>query len=58
MLSRTISRHHWYMVSRRRIRPRTSRVGVAEWNQVARPEVSRKAALAPVNGHGLGSTMW
>lgn len=25
---------------------------------MARPEVIRRAATAPVNGHGLGSTMW
>lgn len=25
---------------------------------MARPEVIRRAATAPVRGHGLGSTMW
>lgn len=29
-----------------------------KWNQMARPEVIRRAAVAPVRGQGLGSTMW
>jgi len=29
-----------------------------KWNQMARPDVRSKAAIAPVRGQGLGSTMW
>lgn len=29
-----------------------------KWNQIARPDVIRRAATAPVRGQGLGSTMW
>lgn len=29
-----------------------------KWNQIARPDVISRAATAPVNGQGLGSTMW
>lgn len=53
-----MSRHHWYMVSRRRIRPRVIRISELKWNQIASPDVRRRAATAPVRGHGLGSTMW
>lgn len=28
-----------------------------KWNQIAKPDVSRRAAIAPVRGHGLGSTI-
>lgn len=46
------------MVSRRRIRPRVIKMSELKWNQIASPDVSRRAATAPVRGHGLGSTMW
>lgn len=28
-----------------------------KWNHMARPQVNKKAAEAPVRGHGLGFTM-
>ncbi len=56
--SRTISRHHWYIVSNRRAVPRAISVVEWKWNQIARPDVISRAATAPVRGHGLGSTMW
>lgn len=58
MPSRTMSRHHWYMVSKSRVRPRVISSNELKWNQIANPDVRRKAATAPVRGHGLGSTMW
>lgn len=45
-------------MSRRRIVPRTISPMELKWNQIANPEVIRRAATAPVRGHGLGSTMW
>lgn len=53
-----MSRHHWYIVRRRRISPRVISVVEWKWNQTARPDVIRRAATAPVRGQGLGSTMW
>lgn len=38
--------------------PRVMRVVECWWNQTARPDVISRAAIAPVNGQGLGSTMW
>lgn len=29
-----------------------------KWNQMARPDVIKRAAVAPVKGQGLGSTIW
>lgn len=58
MPSRTTSRHHWYMVKSIRVRPMARITKVLKWNHAARPDVSRKAAAAPVKGQGLGSTMW
>ena len=52
-----MSRHHWYIVRRRRIRPRVIKVVLWKCIQIAKPEVIRRAATAPVRGHGLGSTM-
>ena len=46
------------MVKIVRVSPRTRRAGLCVWNQVAIPEVRRRAAIAPVRGQGLGSTMW
>ena len=34
------------------------RVGLLKWNHMASPDVSSRAAMAPVRGHGLGFTMW
>lgn len=39
------------------INPNVIRVIVWKWNQIAKPDVVRRAATAPVRGHGLGSTM-
>lgn len=58
MPSRIISRHHWYIVKRRRTVPRPISVVEWKWNQIARPDVINRAATAPVSGQGLGSTMW
>lgn len=53
-----MSRHHWYIVRRSRAVPSIISVVERKWNQVARPDVISKAAIAPVRGQGLGSTMW
>ena len=53
-----MSRHHWYIVKRRSAVPRSISVVEWKWNQIARPDVIRSAAIAPVRGQGLGSTMW
>lgn len=37
--------------------PAAIRVVELKWNQMAKPEVIRRAAIAPVRGQGLGSTM-
>lgn len=44
-------------VSVRRTRPKTIREIELKWNHIAKPEVKRRAPIAPVSGHGLGSTM-
>lgn len=56
--SRTMSRHHWYIVRRSRAVPSVIRTVEWKWNQIARPDVIRRAATAPVSGQGLGSTIW
>lgn len=53
-----MSRHHWYIVRRRRAVPIVISVVELKWNQIARPDVINRAAVAPVNGQGLGSTIW
>lgn len=53
-----MSRHHWYIVSRSRISPKVIKISELKWNQIARPDVRRRAARAPVKGQGLGSTIW
>lgn len=57
MPSRIMSRHHWYMVRRRRVSPIVISTVELKWNQTASPDVIRRAATAPVKGQGLGSTM-
>lgn len=57
MPSRTISRHHCCIVRSIIIKPRYIRFVLLKWNHAARPDVSKRAAIAPVKGHGLGSTM-
>lgn len=37
--------------------PKVIRVVEWKWNQVARPDVIKRAAIAPVRGQGLGSTI-
>lgn len=39
-------------------RPKPIRAVELKWNQMARPEVVRRAEAAPVRGQGLESTMW
>lgn len=57
MPSRTISRHHWYIVRELVTRP-SKRSGVElKWNHMTRPDVRRRADRAPVSGQGLGLTM-
>ena len=53
-----MSRHHWYIVKRRSAVPIAINVVVWKCIQIARPEVIKRAATAPVSGQGLGSTMW
>lgn len=53
-----MSRHHWYIVRRVSTRPRVIRRVEWKWNQIAVPDVSSRAPIAPVSGQGLGSTMW
>lgn len=57
MPSRTTSRHHWYIVRSISVRPIIIKIMLLKWNHMASPDVRRKAAAAPVSGHGLGSTM-
>lgn len=45
-------------MSRSRTRPSVRRIVELKWNQIANPDVIKRAAIAPVRGHGLGSTMW
>ena len=53
-----MSRHHWIIVRIMVIRPSVRRINDPKWNHIASPDVSRRAATAPVRGQGLGSTMW
>lgn len=57
MPSRTISRHHWYIVSVFVNRPIRRSEGELKWNHMAKPDVISRADKAPVSGHGLGLTM-
>lgn len=58
MLSRTTSRHHWYIVKKLVVRPSISRVIELKWNHMVKPDVISRADSAPVSGQGLGFTMW
>lgn len=40
------------------IRPSNRRWVELKWNHMIRPEVIRRADRAPVNGQGLGLTIW
>lgn len=57
MPSRTISRHHWYMVSILANRPMVNSSEELKWNHITRPDVRRRADKAPVRGQGLGLTI-
>jgi hypothetical protein len=46
------------MVRSKRMLPKVRSVSEWKWNQTAVPDVSKRAAIAPVRGQGLGSTMW
>ena len=46
------------MVNKLVVSPSIRRVEELKWNHITRPEVIRRAERAPVNGHGLGFTMW
>ena len=58
MLSRTMSRHHWYIVRKFVVSPRSSSFVELKWNHIVRPDVISRADRAPVRGQGLGFTMW
>mgnify|MGYP004442322945 CR=1 len=55
--SRTMSRHHWYIVKALVRKLSVNSVLELKWNHMIRPEVSRRAESAPVRGQGLGFTM-
>lgn len=58
VLSRTISRHHWYIVRVLVTSPIDSSSVELKWNHITNPEVNSRADRAPVNGQGLGFTIW
>lgn len=58
VLSRIISRHHWYIVSILVVKPSISRAVELKWNHIIKPDVINRADKAPVRGQGLGFTMW
>lgn len=53
-----MSRHHWITVRVSKIVPSSIKEVEWKWNQTASPDVISRAAIAPVRGHGLGSTIW
>ncbi len=40
------------------MRPSRSKYIELKWNHIIRPDVIRRAERAPVNGQGLGFTIW
>jgi len=52
-----MSRHHWYIVKKFVVSPRSSNFVELKWNHIARPDVISRADRAPVRGQGLGFTM-
>ena len=56
--SRAISRHHWIIVEIIIIRPNHIIFSSYWLNPLAIPVNSISVPIAPVIGHGLGSTMW
>lgn len=57
MPSRTISRHHWYIVRILAVRPNRRIKEELKWNHITKPDVRSKAERAPVKGQGLGLTI-
>ena len=57
MLSRIISRHHWYIVSMLVVKLSISRAIELKWNHMIKPDVINRVDRAPVRGQGLGFTM-
>lgn len=53
-----MSRHHWYIVRALVTNPIESSSVELKWNHITSPEVSSRADRAPVNGQGLGFTIW
>lgn len=58
VLSRLISRHHWYIVKIVIINPVIIKFNECKWNHFVNPAVRVKAPIAPVKGQGLKSTRW
>jgi len=56
--SRTTSRHHCVIVNSKIIRPSGPRLASNECCQLVTPANKKNAPAAPVNGHGLGLTIW
>lgn len=56
VLSRIMSRHHWYMVRAVHVSPKSKIVISFWWNHWRRPDVRRRLLIAPVSGQGLGGT--
>lgn len=58
VLSRTMSRHHWYMISLIDNSPIIRRFTENAWNHLINPIIVDIALNAPRIGHGLTSTRW
>ena len=56
--SRVTSRHHWIIVSRMSVNPKYIKLLLYLCIHAASPVTMNKEPNAPVNGHGLKSTMW
>ena len=57
MLSRMMSRHHWYMVRMLVNNPKDDSNAELKWNHITSPDVIRGADRAPVSGQGLVSSV-
>ena len=53
VLSREISRHHWYIVIKVIKLPKINKLILNWWNHWTNPDTIVIAPIAPVNGHGL-----
>jgi hypothetical protein len=58
VLSRLMSRHHWMHVIIRIAEPSRNRFMLNSLNHFVIPDVKVIAAIAPVRGQGLWSTIW